>query len=180
MNEFLVLNHYNCFLSSCGWFLTHCVCTLGCDRHLLPWWPFLFRLLGLFSTFSFLALSTQCPQLLILIWGEKLFGLRSVQLLFKPEGARQEVKLDSVTTINQLHSRHGYIELCVVLLFIVCVVALCGDFEDSFQDGHCILYIALLLLPLNVKVPKSVWMKVQTCSLNCILKHSANLQWRLW
>lgn len=46
--------------------------------------------------------------------------------------------------------------MCWVLLVVVGVVHLGGDFEDSVQDGGSILHVPLLLLPLNVQIPEPV------------------------
>lgn len=60
--------------------------------------------------------------------------------------------------------------VCVVLLVVVGVVELSGDFEDSVQDARGIPHVPLLLLPLNIKIPKPVWVEVQTGCLSRILE----------
>lgn len=59
----------------------------------------------------------------------------------------------------------------VVLLFIVSVVELSGDFKHSVQHSCSVLRVPLLLLPLDIQIPQSVRVEVQTCCCNCILKH---------
>lgn len=62
--------------------------------------------------------------------------------------------------------------VCVVLLIIVGVVELGGDFEDSVQNSCGIPRVSLLLLPLNIKIPKPIRVEIQTCCLNRTLKHT--------
>lgn len=51
---------------------------------------------------------------------------------------------------------HLRVCVCVVLLVVVGVVELGGDFEDPVQDGRGVSHVPLLLLPLNIKIPKPV------------------------
>lgn len=60
----------------------------------------------------------------------------------------------------------------VAVLVVVGVVELCGDSEDSVQDGCCVLHVPLLLLPLNIQIPKPVRVEVQTGCRDSILKHT--------
>lgn len=83
-----------------------------------------------------------------------------------------EILRHSFISINfQWHTHTLGPCVCVGLLVVVGVVELGGDFEDSVQDGCCVLHVSLLLLPLNIKIPKPVRVEVQTCCLNRILKH---------
>lgn len=70
--------------------VTHCVCALRCGGLFLPWWPFLFLLLGLFSALCLLTLTAQCPQLLVLLWGKHFFRLMAVQVFLKSGRNRRQ------------------------------------------------------------------------------------------
>lgn len=64
------------------------------------------------------------------------------------------------------------VSLCVVLLVVVGVVELSGDFEDPVQDICSVPHVPLLLLPFNIKIPKPVRVEVQTSCLSRIFKHA--------
>lgn len=62
-----------------------------------------------------------------------------------------------ITIVNLAHNNNDtFTCVCVVLLVVVGVVELGGDFEDPVQDGRGVPHVPLLLLPLNIKIPKPV------------------------
>lgn len=58
----------------------------------------------------------------------------------------------------------------MLLLFVVGVVELSGNSEDSVLDSRCVLHVAVLLLPLHVEIPQAVRVEVQTARCNSVLE----------